>query len=76
MTPRRARMPLASAVLLLPLALAPAAGAQVAVSSNDNKVALVDGVVTIVKNPAPDTATFIDLGVYPPKVIAEINVPA
>ncbi len=61
--------------LLAALALSPAAEAQIAVSSNDNKVVLVNGVVNVVRNPAPDTATIIDLGVFPPKVLAEINVP-
>jgi DNA-binding beta-propeller fold protein YncE len=57
------------------LTVAPPAGAQIAVSSNDNKQVLVDGVGTVVRNPAPDTATIIDLGVFPPKVLAEIEVP-
>ena len=74
MTRRHAAVLLAFAALS-PLLAAGTAGAQIAVSSNDNKVALVDGVVTIVRNPAPDTATIIDLGAFPPKVIAEINVP-
>jgi DNA-binding beta-propeller fold protein YncE len=51
------------------------ASAQIAVSSNDNKVVNVEGVNQIVENPAPDTATIIDLGVTPPKVLAQINVP-
>jgi hypothetical protein len=57
MTPRRASVFVVCAALLAP-ALVQTAGAQTAVSSNDNKVALVDGALTIVKNPAPDTATF------------------
>ncbi len=52
------------------------AAAQIAVSANDNKMVLVDGVATVVKNPPPDTATLIDLGQTPPKIIAEIEVPA
>ena len=51
------------------------AAAQIAVSSNDNKAVLVNGVNTLPANPAPDTATIIDLGVFPPKVLAEIEVP-
>lgn len=50
-------------------------GAQIAVSSNDNKAVNLDGVTTVVRNPAPDTATIIDLGTTPPKVIAEIPTP-
>ena len=49
--------------------------AQIAVSSNDNKVINVDGVNQIVQNPAPDNATIIDLGVSPPKVLGQIDVP-
>ena len=36
---------------------------------------LDNGVVKVVPNAAPDTVTIIDLGVTPPKVIAEIPVP-
>ncbi len=51
------------------------AHAQLAVSSNDNKEVQVDGVRHVVPNAATDTATIIDLGVTPPKVIAEIDTP-
>jgi WD40 repeat protein len=49
---------------------------QVAVSANDNKVYLDDGVVKIVRAPPPDTLTLIDLRSSHPSVIAEIAVPA
>lgn len=62
-------------LLLIGLALPPGVLAQWAVSSNDNKVILDNGVVKVVPNAAPDTVTIIDLGVMPPKVIAEIPVP-
>jgi DNA-binding beta-propeller fold protein YncE len=62
-------------VLTLLLAVDAAAHAQIAVSSNDNKVLQVDGVNTVVRNPPPDTATIINLGVTPPTVIAEIAAP-
>ena len=62
-------------LLLIGLALTPRAEGQWAVSSNDNKVMLDNGVVKVRPNPAPDTATVIDLGVTPPKVVAEIPVP-
>lgn len=79
MTRRRAVLLLIRTLLLLllvaGLALPPGAQAQWAVSSNDNKVMLDNGVVKVLPNPAPDTATIIDLGVTPPKVIAEIPVP-
>ena len=57
------------------LAAAPAS-AQIAISANDNKVVLVNGVAQVVQNPPPDTVTIIDLGVSPPRVVAEIPVPA
>src|SRR5258707_8416691 len=57
------------------LALPTGAQAQWAISSNDNNVMLDNGVVKVLPNPAPDTATIIDLGVTPPKVVAEIPVP-
>lgn len=53
---------------------APAA-AQIAVSANDAKVTLVDGVVTTVRTPPADTVTVLDLGVSPPKILAEIPAP-
>jgi DNA-binding beta-propeller fold protein YncE len=52
-----------------------AASAQVAVSANDAKVKLVAGKIEVVKSPAPDTVTFIDLRANPPKVLAEIEAP-
>jgi DNA-binding beta-propeller fold protein YncE len=51
------------------------AEAQIAISANDNKVVLVNGAVQVVKNPAPDTLTFIDLKASPPRVLAEIQAP-
>jgi len=50
--------------------------AQVAVSANDNKLVLVNGVATVQQNPAPDTVAIIDLKEFPPKIIAEIEAPA
>lgn len=52
------------------------AAAQIAVSANDAKVTLVDGVTTVVPKPPPDTVTIIDLGVSPPAVLGELRVPA
>jgi DNA-binding beta-propeller fold protein YncE len=51
------------------------ARAQIAISANDSKVTLVDGVVTPVKNPPADTITVVDLGVLPAKVLGELQVP-
>jgi DNA-binding beta-propeller fold protein YncE len=50
--------------------------AQLVVSANDNKAVLVDGNNIVPDNPAADTVTIIDLGVFPPKVIGEVNAPA
>jgi DNA-binding beta-propeller fold protein YncE len=52
------------------------ASAEIAVSSNDGKVMLIEGRNTTLGNPAPDTLTILDLSVSPPKVIGEINVPS
>lgn len=49
--------------------------AQIAVSSNDNKAVLVDGVNRVPTAPRPDTATIIDLNVTPPRIVAELPVP-
>src|SRR5262245_50462210 len=65
---------LASA-LALPL-FCSAAIAQIAVSANDNKIALVDGVNTVPANPPPDTVTVLDIGVSPPKVLGEVQAPS
>ena len=62
-------------VLTAALALATAAHAQLAVTSNDNKVTLDNGTMKIVPNPAPDTVTVIDLKVSPPRVVAEVAAP-
>lgn len=53
-----------------------AACAQLAVSANDAKVKLVDGKVEVVKDPQRDTVSVIDLRSSPPKVLAELEVPA
>jgi len=58
------------------LSITPAAQAQIAVSANDNKVYLDNGVVKVVRAPPPDTLTIIDLHSHPPHAIAQINVPA
>jgi DNA-binding beta-propeller fold protein YncE len=52
------------------------AGAQLAISANDGKSTLVDGTTTVPEKPLPDSVTLLDLGVSPPKVVAEIAAPA
>src|SRR6058998_309309 len=70
--------PLRLAVVVVPLAvvaLVPRAHGQLLLSTNDNKVTLVNGVATVVKNPPADTLTVIDIKAWPPKVVAELEVP-
>ena len=66
---------LAAALLIVPL-FPSLAAAQLAVSANDAKAVLVNGVNTVPPNPADDTVTIIDLGVSPPKVIGELKAPS
>jgi hypothetical protein len=55
-------------------AFAAPAWAQIAVSANDGKVRLENGVVKTTPN-NPDTVAIIDMGVRPPKLLHEIEVP-
>jgi DNA-binding beta-propeller fold protein YncE len=64
---------LAGAALVLAASL-PAA-AEIVVSGNDNKRALVDGVNTVVRDPKPDTIAVIDLAGGEPRVVGELAVP-
>jgi DNA-binding beta-propeller fold protein YncE len=61
-------------LLALPLSAFDAC-AQLAVSANDSKAVLVDGVNTVPANPAGDTVSIIDLNVSPPKLVVEIKAP-
>ncbi len=74
--PLQAHFPLRVAVstALLFLASDPAS-AQIAVSANDGKQVLVEGVAKPNPSPATDTVAVIDLGQSPPKLIAEIDSP-
>lgn len=66
------------AAVVVPLAVLSGvslAHAQLLLSTNDNKVTLVNGVATVVKSPPPDTLTVIDIKSWPPKVVAELDVP-
>jgi len=60
---------------VLSVIAASGASAQLAVSANDAKVKLIDGKVTVEKEPHADTVSIIDLRANPPKVLAEIDVP-
>ena len=58
------------------LSLASGAGAQLAVSANDGKAVLVDGATRCRPTRPPDSVALIDLSATPPKVVAELAVPA
>jgi DNA-binding beta-propeller fold protein YncE len=62
-------------LIALTLVLAPQLRAELAVTANDNKVLLVNGVTTVVRNPVPDTVSIIDLSGAKPRVIAEVEAP-
>src|SRR4029453_12389036 len=75
MTLRR-HTPLALGLALLAaLTLPLSAGARLAVSGNDNKVLNVNGVVTVVPTPPPDTVSLIDLKQSPPKATGGVQAP-
>src|SRR5947209_9782511 len=75
MTPHRHAPATVGLALVAALSLAPAAGAQMAVSGNDNKVHNVNGATKVVANPPSDTVPVIDLKASPPRVIAEVQAP-
>jgi DNA-binding beta-propeller fold protein YncE len=64
----------AAGLVALPL-LSFGASAQIAVSANDSKAVLLDGVNTVPANPSGDTVSIVDLNVSPPKLVAEIKAP-
>ena len=69
-------MPMVGAVSLAALmSAACSASAQLALSANDGKAVLVDGVNSVPANPPPNSVAVIDLSSTPPKVVAEIPVP-
>ncbi len=67
---------LRNTAIVLTLVILPEVRAQIAVAAQDNKQVLVDGVPKPVTNAPSDTIALIDLGQSPPKVLAEIDVPA
>lgn len=64
-----------SIIAIAAIAFTTPAMAQLAISANDAKVKLVNGVVQTMKD-GKDTVAIIDLGVNPPKLVAEIEAPA
>lgn len=57
------------------LSLSSGASGQLAVSANDGKAVLTDGVNSVPANPPRDTVTLIDLNAKPPKIVGEIEAP-
>jgi DNA-binding beta-propeller fold protein YncE len=51
------------------------AGAEIAVSANDGKQVLADGVQVVPAVPQPDSITVIDMAVKPPRLVASLPVP-
>ena len=60
---------------LLSLLAVSTARAQVAVSANDGKAALVNGATGVARTPSPDTVTVLDLSVWPPRILGELRAP-
>lgn len=61
-------------VLALPFLAYPAC-ADLAVSANDGKGQLIEGVNVVPDNPPADNVTIYDLSATPPKLVAEIKLP-
>ena len=59
------------ALVVLPL-ISLAAHAELAVSAQDGKQVLVDGVPTVPDSPVADYVAIFDLGSNPPKLVAEV----
>src|SRR5215467_12889541 len=57
------------------MSLSSGASGELALSANDGKAVLIDGVNAVPANPPADSVTVIDLSATPPKVIAEIPAP-
>ena len=65
----------ASLALVALSLFSPAVKAEIAVSAQDGKQVLVDGVPTVPDNPPPDYVAVFDLGSSPPKLLAEVPAP-
>src|SRR5262245_66139282 len=57
------------------MSLSSGASGELALSANDGKAVLIDGVNSVPANPPADSVAVIDLNVTQPKVIAEIPAP-
>lgn len=67
--------PLLFALCSLGLSCAERVGAEIAVSANDGKQILEDGVQIVPITPRPDSITLIDLAARPPRVLGSLEVP-
>lgn len=64
-------------ITILSIAMtASAANAEIAVSANDGKMVMENGVAKVRKEPLPDTVSIIDLSGAAPRIVAEIPTPA
>ena len=57
------------------MSLSSGASGELALSANDGKAVLIDGVNAVPASPPADSVTVIDLSATPPKVVAEIPAP-
>jgi DNA-binding beta-propeller fold protein YncE len=64
-----------AAGLCLALVVATGARGELAVSANDAKLILMNGVPVVVANPPPDTLSVIDLAANPPALLGRVQVP-
>ena len=69
------KIPRRQLVALAALVASFGATAQIAVSVNDNKLVLDNGVPKVVANAPPDTVAIIDMKSLPPRLLDEIEVP-
>src|SRR4029077_6050413 len=65
----------ATLALVVLLLISLAAHAELAVSAQDGKQVLVDGVPTVPDSPVADYVAIFDLGSHPPKLMAEVPAP-
>ena len=54
------------------MSLSSGASGELALSANDGKAVLIDGVNSVPANPPADSVTVIDLNATPPTVVAEL----
>jgi hypothetical protein len=71
----RHRLGVGALALAALISVSSGASAQLALSANDGKAVLIDGVNSVPASPTADTVAVIDLNATPPKVIAEIPAP-